>query len=208
MVRTPALAARPQWRPNCRPDRSSSVLFPRKALQSRNLFHEYPHRERRDAADRLPRRDIAHHPGFGCDASTIANGQMAGEAGLAARHDKIAEPGTARDADLTSQHAAAADYDIVCDLHQIIDHRSRADYSVMAGASVDCCIGADIDIVPDNDAPELRDLDRAVAIGREAKSGLTDAHAGVQHDPGADQTVAQRHIGSDLAIVAEFNRGR
>jgi len=131
---------------------------------------------------------------------------MTGEPGLAARHDKIAEPGTARDADLASQHATAADHDIVCNLHQIIDHRSRADYGIMAGASVNCRIGANIDVVTDNDTPELRDLDRAVPIGREAKSGLSDAHAGVQHDPGADQTVAQRYVGSDLTIVAEFSR--
>ena len=113
------------------------------------------------AADRLPRRDIAHQPGFGGNARAAADRQVAGEPGLPSHHDKIAEPGAARDADLAGQDAAAAEHDIVPDLHQIIDHRARADDRVMPRAAVDRRIGADIDIVADHDPPELRDLDRA-----------------------------------------------
>src|SRR4051812_42986307 len=130
---------------------------------------------------------------------------MTGKPGLSARHDKIAEPRAARDPDLPRQDAAAADRDIMPDLDQIIDHRSRTDHRVVPGAAVDRRVGADIDIIADDDAPELRDLDRPVRIGSEAEPGLTDAHAGMQHDTGADQAMAQRYIGADPALVAEFD---
>ena len=103
--------------------------------------------------------------------------KMAGEPGLPSHHDKIAEPGAARDADLTGQNAAATENDIVPDLHQIINHRARADHGIVSGAAVDRRVGADIDIVADDDPPELRDLDRAARIGREAEPGLADPHA-------------------------------
>src|SRR5215210_4345165 len=132
---------------------------------------------------------------------------MAGEPGLSTRHDKVAELGAAGNADLAGQDTAAADHDVMPDLDQIIDHCSRADHRVMPGASVDRRVGADIDIIADDDAPELWNLHRAVRIGRETEPGLTDAHAGMQYDPGADQTMAQRYVGPDSAVVTEFDRG-
>ena len=78
----------------------------------------------------------------------------------------------------------------------------------MAGAAVDRGVGADIGIVADDDPAELRHLDRAGRIRRKAEAGLADPHPRVQHDPRADQAMAERDIGADPAIVAQLDARR
>src|SRR5207237_552412 len=65
----------------------------------------------------------------------------------------------------------------------------------------------DINVVADNDPPELRDSNRPLSVGCEAEAGLANLHPGVEHDARADQAMAQRHIGADPAILAELDRG-
>src|SRR5437588_5751059 len=132
---------------------------------------------------------------------------MPAQANLPARHYRIAQLGAARYADQASQNRPAAEHDIVPDLHQIIDHRAGSDHGVVSRAAIDRRIGADIDVIADDDPPELRHLDRARGVHCEAEAGLTDAHAGVQHDAGADQAMAERYIGADAAILAQFDAG-
>ena len=82
--------------------------------------------------------------------------------------------------DLPGQDAAAPEHDVVGDLHQIINHRAGADHGVVTRAAVDRGVGADVDIVADDDAAELRHLDRARLVGSEAEPGLADAHSWMQ----------------------------
>jgi hypothetical protein len=74
----------------------------------------------------------------------------------------------------------------VPDLNEIINHRARANHRIRAGAAVDRRVGADLDIVADDDASELRQLDRDRRIGRKAEPGLTDANSGMDDDARAE----------------------
>src|SRR5439155_9777140 len=130
---------------------------------------------------------------------------MAGKPGLSSDHDKIANLCAAGNPNLSGHDATPAKNDIVPDLHQIIDHRARTDHGVVSGAAIDRRVGADIDIIADDHPPELRDLDRPPGVRREPESGLADAHTGMQHDARADHAMAERHIGVDPTIVADFD---
>ena len=78
------------------------------------------------------------------------------EAALAADHDEIAEPRAAGNADLRDQHAAAADLHVVPDLHEIINHRARRRSPCRGPAPRSIVrVGADLDIVADDDAAQV-----------------------------------------------------
>ena len=89
-------------------------------------------------------------------------------------------------ADLAGQDAAPSEHDVVADLHQIINHRAGADHSIVTRAAVDRGVGADIDVVADDDPAELRDLDRSGPIGSKAETGLADPNPRMQHDARPD----------------------
>ena len=133
--------------------------------------------------------------------------QMAGEPALPADHDKVIEPRAPGDADLTGKDATPTENHVVPDLHQIINHRAWADHSIVPGSAIYSGVRADVDIVADHDPAELRDLDRSDRIGREAEPVLADPHSRVQHDARSYQTMAQRHIGADPAIIADLDAG-
>ena len=59
---------------------------------------------------------------------------------------------------LRHDDAMAADADIVADLDQIVDLGALADHGVADGAAVDRGAGADLDVVLDDDAADLRHL--------------------------------------------------
>ena len=62
---------------------------------------------------------------------------------------------------MAGDHAAAADADIVGDLHEIVDLGAFADDRVGHRAAIDRGVGADLDIVLDDDAADLRNALRA-----------------------------------------------
>ena len=86
---------------------------------------------------------------------------MIGYSSLSPNHHAVADASTASDPDLARNHAAEANVHIMTYLHQVIDHGARTDYGIAECASIDCAVGADFDIVPDQDAPELRNAYRA-----------------------------------------------
>src|SRR5437763_16949747 len=123
---------------------------------------------------------------------------------LTSKHDKIANFRAAINSNQSGQDAAPTENDIVPDLHQIIDHRARTDHRVVSGAAVDRRVGPDIGVVADDHPSELRDLDRPLGVRGKPESGLADPHTGMQHDTRPDHAMAERHIGADPAILAEF----
>src|SRR5205814_7861914 len=159
----------------------------------------------RKAQSRFTRGNCAHRPALGGDARATPNNQTPREAALPSRHNKVAKLRAAGYPDLTGQDATPAKHDIVPDLDQIIDHCARPDHGIAPGATVDCRVGADIDIVADDDPPELGDLNRPFPVWRKTKAGLPDANAGMEHDASADEAVAQRHMGADPAVIAKLN---
>ena len=72
--------------------------------------------------------------------------------------------------DLGDDHAMAADDDVVADLHEIIDLRALADDRVAIGAAVDGRAGADLDVVLDDDAADLRHLEVAARAHARSRS--------------------------------------
>ena len=96
--------------------------------------------------------------GVGGDLHPLAEAKMRRDRGLAADRDEILERRRAGDADLRHDHAMLADGDVVGDLHQVVDLRPLPDQRVAAAAAVDRRVGADLDVVADDHAPELRHL--------------------------------------------------
>ena len=84
-----------------------------------------------------------------------------------AQYDEIAELAAAGDADLRHDDAMATRSVVVPNLDQIINLRTFADHGVADRAAVDGGAGADLYIVLDNDAAELRNF--LVAPGPDAK---------------------------------------
>ena len=78
------------------------------------------------------------------------------------------------------------------DLDQIIDLGALADHRVAAGAAVDRGVGADLDVVLDDDAADLRHLQVPLRPHGEAEAVLPDAHAGMEDDAVADEARGRR----------------
>ena len=65
--------------------------------------------------------------------------------------------------------------DVVADLDLIVDLGALADDRVAIAAAVDGGVGADLDVVLDDDAADLDDLDVAGGAGHEAEAVLAEA---------------------------------
>ena len=134
-------------------------------------------------------------------------GQMAGQARLAAEGGEIADHGRAGNAALRHQNAMAADDDVVGDLHQIVDLGPFADDRVAVGAAVDRRPGADLDVVLNDDAADLRHLEMPARPEREAEAVLADMDAGMDDDAVADQRADDRRLGADDGVAADAHAG-
>ena len=147
-----------------RPDRSSPVLLLGEALQDRCLPHELRYRHRRDCRIRSRRRDIAHHAGFRRDSRTAADLSDG-------RRSPTCPPTMTKSPSLVlpeiptwparMQPRPSTTLCPICTRLSIIV--PGADHGIVPGAAVDRGIGADIDIVADDDPAKLRDFDVALA---------------------------------------------
>ena len=117
--------------------------------------------------------------------------------------DEILDRRRAGDADLGDDHAMPADDHVVGDLDQIVDLGALADHRVAAGAAVDRGVGADLDVVLDDDAADLRHLQVPLRSHGEAEAVLPDAHAGMEDDAVADEGVGDGDVGADRAVPAD-----
>src|SRR5215203_6634367 len=164
---------------------------------------EVTHRPRRRAAPFLACRNISHDARLGRDLNPLPEPQMPRDRGLAADRDEILERRRAGDADLRHDHAMLADGDVMGDLDEVIDLRPRPDQRVAAAAAVDRRVRADLDIVADDHAPELRHLEVALRPHHVAEAILADAHAGVEDDAVAEHRVADGDLRGDGAVAAD-----
>src|SRR3954451_7344267 len=111
---------------------------------------------------------------------------MPGHAHLAANQDKITERRRSRNTGLRNDDAMAPDRNVVADLNQVVDFRAFADHSVEERAAINCGVGADLDVVLNDDTADLRHLRVRLVAEREAETILTDLHASVQNGAIAD----------------------
>ena len=96
-----------------------------------------------------------------------------------------------------------ADRDVVTNLHLIVDLGALADHGIAAGAAIDRRARTDLDVVLDNDAAELRNLDQAALARDEAEAVLADARPGVDRDTVADERVQDARARPHRALAAD-----
>ena len=132
-----------------------------------------------------------------------ADADVPDRARLAAHDDVVAELGGARDAGLGDDHAMATDYDVVPDLDEIINFRSFTDDRILKRASVDGRIRANLHVVLDDDAVDLRHLEVPLAAHGEAEPVLADADTGMDRHAVAEERVRDRRERADVAIAAD-----
>ena len=81
--------------------------------------------------------------------------------------------------------------DVVPDLHQVVEARAGADHRVLQRATIDRAVGADLDVILQDDPAKLRHAVEASGGDGEAKTLLADARARIDIDPGTQQGVAE-----------------
>jgi hypothetical protein len=96
--------------------------------------------------------------------------------------------------------AVVANADVVADLNLIVELDAVTDQRVVERTTVDRRIGADLDVVTDQHATDLRDLDPALAFLGEAETVATDHRAGVDDRPLADHAAV---IDDDVRVQQE-----
>ena len=118
----------------------------------------------------------------GSNHGEIIDCDVAENAHLPAHHDMMARFGRAGDAGLRSDQIVGADFDIVGNLDEVVDLRSLANDRRIETGTIDGCIGANLDIVFDNDNADLLEFMMAsICIGRIAKSARTDDRAALNN---------------------------
>ena len=120
-----------------------------------------------------------------------------GNARLPAERGEIADHARSRDAGLRHQHRMTADDDVVADLHQVVDLRPLADHGIAVRAAIDRHAGADLDIVLNDDAPDLGHFEMPPRPKGEPEAVLSDMRAGMNDHPVADQRRDDRGRGAD-----------
>ena len=97
--------------------------------------------------------------------------------------------------------------DVVRDLHQIVDLGALADDGVAGRAAIDRGVGADLDVVLNDDSPGLRNFLVAARRRQIAEAVLADARAGMDDHAVADQRVEHRGAGADRAVASDSDAG-
>src|SRR5262249_26352082 len=88
----------------------------------------------------------------------FANRDVPGDADLSGERHRILDRRAARDADLRGEQNVAPNRDAVSDLHEIVDLGSGTNPRLPDGRSIDRRVGANLDVVFDDDAADLGNL--------------------------------------------------
>ena len=112
------------------------------------------------------------------------------QADLTGQHHAVFQYHAASEANLSGDHAIASDAAIVCDHDQIIELAAFPNHRVAQCAAIDRGTRADLDIVLDDDAAQLGNLEIILAGGGKAETGLADMGARQDGDAVADIGVA------------------
>src|ERR1700693_5377513 len=83
---------------------------------------------------------------------------MFADADLAAENDILFDGDTAGEAGLRGDHHVFSDLAVVADVYEVVDFRASANAGCIQGSAVDGGVGADLDVVFDFQAPDLRKL--------------------------------------------------
>src|SRR5207302_5133952 len=105
-------------------------------------------------------RDVAAHPGAGGNHRIRADCHMVGDADAAPEHDTIADMHASRYAYHPAYQTTLTNGDVVSDLHEIVDFGVAPDARRGERRTIDCRIGADLDIVLDDHGADRMDAAR------------------------------------------------
>ena len=111
----------------------------------------------RASEHRRTRGRIRNDAGLRSYHRAFTNPKVAGHGRLTTDADEILQHRRTRNTDLGDNDATPAEDHVVADLHQIIETRAGADHRVPGRSPIDRGIGADLDIVLQDDQAELRD---------------------------------------------------
>src|SRR5215470_190013 len=181
----------------------TTSALPRQSLERRYLAQPLFARSCRIPTPTGAGRDIVHDSGLGAEHCACSDCQVIGYAGLATHDDAVLDGAATRDADLRSQQTVTPDRYVVRDLDEIVDLGALPDHGVPDGPAVDRRIGTDLDIVLDDDAPDLGNLMGSARPAHKAEAVLSDGAAGVDDDAIADQRMHDRGARPDGAIAAD-----
>src|SRR5687768_10923760 len=136
------------------------------------IVHQWrPRRVLAGFADRM--RDQAHRR----DDDPVADLEVAQHAGTAPNQAVAADPGAACDRGAAGHRRVRADAGVVADLDLVVEADVLFEDGVFERAAIDGGIGADFAVVADHHAPELRHLQPAPAIHRQAETICTEHRA-------------------------------
>ena len=111
-------------------------------------------------------------------------------------HRHVTKDPLPANATLRSNNAMPPYTHIMGDLHEIIDFRAFTDSRVARGTAIDRRIGADLDIVLNNDAAELRHLGRARLARHVPKAILANSYTRMQQDAITQKCVLIEQLGA------------
>ena len=136
----------------------------------------------------------------GADVGVLA------EADLAAEDGSVLDDAGAGDAGLRGDDDVAADHAVVGDVDEVVDLRALADAGLAERAAVDGGVGADLDVVGDDERALLGEGEVLAGggVAGVAEAGCAEHCAGLDDDAVANGgSSVDRDVGEDGAVVAE-----
>jgi hypothetical protein len=127
---------------------------------------------------------------------------MVGDADLSAQRASVLDDDRAGEADLRREQTILADAAVVRDVDEVVDLGAGADERVADAPAVDCRVGADLDVVADQAAPDVWNL-LVPAVAKDVPEAVRpDAGPGVDRDTTPElHPRVERHVREQAAAL-------
>ena len=140
--------------------------------------------------------------------SFVTNLQVIYQSRLAAHQNPFPNDGASRYAALGRHDRVLTDFDVVRDVDQIVELDTTADECPSECASINGGVGTDLDVIFDDDDPNVREFDEFAFAACVAEPIGANDRAGVNDDVRAyERTFSYDRVGPYTAVVAEPNLG-
>ena len=108
---------------------------------------------------------------------------------------------------MSGDDTVTTDAHIMGNLHQIIDLGALTNYRVRKGATINSGVGTNLNIILNDDAPNMRHFFKAALAANEAKTILTNARTGLDKHPVAQERIDDGSVRTDNTIAANLAIG-
>ncbi len=134
----------------------------------------------------------------------IGNLKMSDNSGTSTDHAIFSYSGTARDADTPCDSRVRANVNIMRDLYLIIEPDALLEHGVLQCATIDGCIGTNIDVITNPDTTELRHIQPPACFIRQPESITANDRTCCNPDAFTDRNrVTDHHIGRQSAVSTD-----